>query len=431
MKKIIFLIMAVMMLTLAVAGAQEIQLGTAEDTTYDVGLSGAGTLATYAYLNFTSDVDYDLTGIELYVSATSGSPPLPFYVSLRSGPSDFNAVNGTNITSTFVNASDLSTSAYNTITFDTPETLTAGTQYWIALEPIVSLVLGSDTVVTLSVDTSESPQNSNAWKIESGGTFSPLQRISDDSDFPAVDGHQFLMNLTGSASVVFAPGITSLTNPSKTNDSIYMEWTAENTTHFDLDRNGTLLLDDSTLLNYNDTGLLGDTGYLYTLVAYNTTSGLNDTDTLLVTTSTTCDEAWDPIFSACSVYDNQTLTYNDTNACGTFADLPSDNGTVSACNYCTLAYTETVGTCGSGESTADTVYDIDNYASCCALTGFSADCDVPETNSTNSCAGIHSSSDMPAVVIDTLVEFGIGMIQFMPVIAVLAVGFFIFGLVMS
>jgi hypothetical protein len=133
----------------------------------------------------------------------------------------------------------------------------------------------------------------------------------------------------------------------------------------------------------------------------------------------TCTESWQPFYTNCTVADNQTLYYLDANLCGTYDDLPIDNGTVSVCNFCTLSYTENSPACVSGQSTRSITYSYDNYAECCGLTGLPADCDLP-ANTTESCIGVHQSEDIAGVVIDFVVEYGLMIVNFAGLIAILS-----------
>jgi hypothetical protein len=129
-----------------------------------------------------------------------------------------------------------------------------------------------------------------------------------------------------------------------------------------------------------------------------------------------CDENWTPIYSSCTIGDNQTLIYTDTNHCGTHDNVPLDNGTTSSCNYCTLS--ESSHTICEN-SLYKTYYTNDNSASCCDLTGLPADCTLTANSTGASCyVSAHSSSDISAVIIDFFAEYGIVMIGLVSVIAI-------------
>ena len=138
-----------------------------------------------------------------------------------------------------------------------------------------------------------------------------------------------------------------------------------------------------------------------------------------------CVEDWTANYTTCTIGDNQTLTYTDGNACGTFVDLPGDNGTISGCNYCTMSsHIEQTG-CVNFEITTFSVYD--NFATCCNLTNLASDCTLPG-NTTTGCAGIHQASDTASIIIDGIVEIGISLISYVPVIVVVG-GIVVVGLI--
>jgi hypothetical protein len=130
-----------------------------------------------------------------------------------------------------------------------------------------------------------------------------------------------------------------------------------------------------------------------------------------------CFENWQPYYTACNVGDNQTLYYLDSSICGTYDDLPIDNSTISACNYCSIAYHSVISSCINSSKTTSYVYD--NYGSCCALTGIPADCNLP-ANTTEACSpiGIHQSSDITGLVIDFSVESGMTWLGFAGLMAI-------------
>ena len=131
-----------------------------------------------------------------------------------------------------------------------------------------------------------------------------------------------------------------------------------------------------------------------------------------------CLSSWTPSYTACSIGDNQTLWYNDTNACSPPTGVPVDNGTVSSCNYCTLAY-HTNDTICLDTFEIITYPTYDNFASCCNLTGISADCDLP-ANISVSCIGAYESQDIGHVIMDGLGEFVIAMIEYAPIIVIIS-----------
>jgi len=209
------------------------------------------------------------------------------------------------------------------------------------------------------------------------------------------------------------------------NQSIFVNFTTiGNYTYTEWYLDGSLNANNS-LKSRNFTGLSGSTLYNITIkIAWNV-SIFNQTQ-LLITTSSTCNEDWTANYTTCTIGDNQTLFYTDANTCGTFVDLPGDNGTISACNYCTLSsHTEQTG-CVNFEITTFSVYD--NFGTCCNVTNLASDCTLPG-NTTTGCAGIHEASDTASVVIDFIVEIGISLISYAPII-VLVGGIVIVGLLL-
>lgn len=142
-----------------------------------------------------------------------------------------------------------------------------------------------------------------------------------------------------------------------------------------------------------------------------------DNDFVMNLTFYGCPEEWQPLYTPCTIGDNHTLYYNDTNECGTTNDLPLDNSTTVLCNYCSLDYTLQDTTCQSNHLiTTYAIYD--NFETCCNVTGLSADCDLP-ANTSVACVGAYESSDIDNVVIDNLVEFGIEFKRFVPLLILL------------
>jgi hypothetical protein len=138
-----------------------------------------------------------------------------------------------------------------------------------------------------------------------------------------------------------------------------------------------------------------------------------------------CLEDWQAQYSACTVGDNQTLTYVDANLCGTYGDLPANNGTLVSCNYCSSDWQYDYTACTDWRTVKFPTTDL-NQGTCCNVTGLENDCSVP-ANTTQSCAGIHSSSDVPSVVIDFISEFGIQLIALVGVIALVGIFFWVRG----
>ncbi len=89
-----------------------------------------------------------------------------------------------------------------------------------------------------------------------------------------------------------------------------------------------------------------------------------------------CDENWVLNNSQCTIFDNQTVIYVDNNSCGTFNDLPADNGTTQSCDFCTSTFECSLfdDSCGSGVSTLNCLNTQTQNNSCCLATNLSSDC---------------------------------------------------------
>jgi len=97
-----------------------------------------------------------------------------------------------------------------------------------------------------------------------------------------------------------------------------------------------------------------------------------------VSTVIPCAENWTASYGVCSTGDTQLKTYTDNNICNTTNDLPYDNGTFVACNYCLEDLVENLDTCAWNGSDFYTMtsYTDNNYFSCCAMTGILDDCSI-------------------------------------------------------
>lgn len=130
-----------------------------------------------------------------------------------------------------------------------------------------------------------------------------------------------------------------------------------------------------------------------------------------------CSEDWQPYYTSCTIGDNQTLYYLDNKSCGTFDDLPGDNGTVTSCNYCTLIEHPEETACMPSR-TRITYYVYDNFGTCCNVTGLSSDCTLT-SNSSSACAGVYSSGDLTGITVDTIAEGGIIFKDWIPLLVVI------------
>lgn len=89
----------------------------------------------------------------------------------------------------------------------------------------------------------------------------------------------------------------------------------------------------------------------------------------------TCVENWVEDTPSCRVNNTYISTYSDTNTCGTYDDLPAQNGTEQVCNYCSEDLVKNTGDCQYGDMQYVNYTD-SNYSTCCAVTGLSSDCSV-------------------------------------------------------
>jgi hypothetical protein len=83
---------------------------------------------------------------------------------------------------------------------------------------------------------------------------------------------------------------------------------------------------------------------------------------------------------SCGTYDNKTKIYYDTNSCGSTLNLPADNGTCVACNYCDSSWSEIPSNCTPIDKKFKIYNDTNN---CCHTTHLPSDCNtVPVDNGT-------------------------------------------------
>ena len=98
----------------------------------------------------------------------------------------------------------------------------------------------------------------------------------------------------------------------------------------------------------------------------------------------TCSENWTAYYTSCNTSDQRVKLYNDTNGCGSYFDLPADNGTNSSCNYCNESLEQQLTECING--TQNVSYVDNNFVMCCFVTNITSDCSVlytPPYNETN------------------------------------------------
>lgn len=92
-----------------------------------------------------------------------------------------------------------------------------------------------------------------------------------------------------------------------------------------------------------------------------------------------CTEDWVADSISCLINDTYLKTYTDQNSCGTYIDLPVDNGTYISCNYCTEDLEKnylTECTHNGSYYVIDYEWEDQNYFSCCVFSGLVSDCSV-------------------------------------------------------
>ena len=112
----------------------------------------------------------------------------------------------------------------------------------------------------------------------------------------------------------------------------------------------------------------------YTKVGAGDTTVDNDAFSFLI--NIPCIEDWILNSSECNVLDNQTIEYFDANTCGTFDDLPADNGTIQFCDFCSQSFQCTVfdNSCGSGIPLLNCLNTEPLNQTCCDTTNLTSDC---------------------------------------------------------
>jgi hypothetical protein len=89
-----------------------------------------------------------------------------------------------------------------------------------------------------------------------------------------------------------------------------------------------------------------------------------------------CTENWTVRNGSCLTNDSQLMYYVDENSCNTTTNLPPDNGTYTTCNYCSENITGPYNTTCNSSNQLTQYYVDNNYATCCAVTNISSDCDI-------------------------------------------------------
>jgi len=116
-------------------------------------------------------------------------------------------------------------------------------------------------------------------------------------------------------------------------------------------------------------------------ILISSTDGLNPSFLNTTFNLSKCQEDWQPLYGSCNSSDLQLKYYIDNNNCSLFDDLPYDNGTYVACNYCSQDIIPIQYNCSWNGSDfySETTYVDNNYFSCCSVTGFVSDCGVDYT----------------------------------------------------
>lgn len=126
-----------------------------------------------------------------------------------------------------------------------------------------------------------------------------------------------------------------------------------------------------------------------------------------------CFSDWLENLGSCLINDSQIKTYIDNNSCGTYDDLPVDNGTYIYCNYCSedivSAYS---GDCfwNATDGRINITYSDNNQATCCDLTGIVSDCSILYTpyNESGETSCVYLEDDF-VFDLDSEVYFGFGI----------------------
>jgi len=88
-----------------------------------------------------------------------------------------------------------------------------------------------------------------------------------------------------------------------------------------------------------------------------------------------CESNWVASNTSCTIGDNQTLIYTDTNNCLFPSSPPPDNGTISYCNYCSESLIPVFGDCMDDSQQSVNYFDT-NQATCCDVTNLPTDCNI-------------------------------------------------------
>jgi len=119
-----------------------------------------------------------------------------------------------------------------------------------------------------------------------------------------------------------------------------------------------------------------------------------------------CDSNWVANYTSCTIGDNHTLEYYDSNFCLFPNNIPIDNGTISYCNYCSEDLYPMYGECWDNSTQSIDWSDL-NFFTCCDVTGLSSDCSIytypynettyQSCNSTSANIGIPNCRELPEI----------------------------------
>jgi len=114
-----------------------------------------------------------------------------------------------------------------------------------------------------------------------------------------------------------------------------------------------------------------------------------------------CSENWIVNYTNCNIFDNNTKYYYDSNNCGTFNNLPADNGTSISCDYCTPNWYCSVFDNVCENSPYPTwLYCLqanDTHSpTCCQQTGLGSDCNSSLTTLSKPCGNISQYLNVPS-----------------------------------
>ncbi len=204
-----------------------------------------------------------------------------------------------------------------------------------------------------------------------------LYETGDDNTSPVIHNCWLnTSNISCGGSVRMACNITDNIGIYKTFFTVNESWNGTRT--YEANKNGDVWYVDLTYYDhYNETQTV-----TFYFVNTSDLAGNTANATLNLTFGyeciQSCVENWTANYSSCQINDSQFKTYYDANNCGTFDNLPSDNGTWVACDYCheNIVTNETDCYYSGGSYYKNVSYIDINYASCCQVTNLTSDCSI-------------------------------------------------------